>query len=139
MVRVFSLAVVSWFMDSRSAIELHLPAPAARASLLVDGDRRRDVLERRARAVEHDDLVGAGAAWMAADHHIGELRMHLRARHEVGGESMLQLADLRALIEDIDDEGHRRDERGLELLLALAIRADRCDEHAGADVSSRDE
>src|SRR6266478_1003481 len=117
----------------RSAIELHLRAPSGGASFLVDRDGRGDVLESGPRAVEDDDLVDAGAACMPADDHIGELRVHLRARHQAGGEGVLQLADLRALLEDIDDERPRCDERRLELLLALAVRPDRGDEHARGD------
>src|SRR5258705_12306491 len=88
----------------RSAIELHLGAASSAASSLVDGNGRGHVLESRPRAVEDDDLVGAGAACMPADHHIGHLRMHLRARHQTGGGGVLQLADLPPLSENIDYE-----------------------------------
>src|SRR5258705_5179148 len=118
----------------RSAIELHLGAASSGASSLVDGDRRGDGLMRRGRAVESCDLVDVGAPWVAVNNNIGELCLYSRACHQTSGEGMLQLANLGALIEDIDHKRRGCDEAGLELLFALAVRAHRGDEHAGDDV-----
>src|SRR5687768_8524051 len=117
-----------------SRIELHLRAATGGARLLVDDDRCGHILKGRARAVEHGDLVGARATGAAPDDHLGELCVHLLARQEAGVEHMLQLADLRTLLEHVDDQRGGGHERRLELLLAAVVRADRSDEGAGADV-----
>src|SRR6185503_489339 len=141
MVRVLSLAIASAGRRSHVtlAIELHLCAAPDRASVLVDDDCRRDIMQRRPRAVEDGDLVVAGTPGAAADDDIAELRMNLCSREQAGGQDMLQLADLGTLIEDIDDERRRGGEGRLELLLPLAVRADGGNKHAGRDVGRHHE
>ena len=51
------MAISFQVLPERSAIEADLRAAPGRARLLVHGNGRRDVLQRRARAVEHRDLV----------------------------------------------------------------------------------
>src|SRR5262245_36520934 len=88
-----------------SRIELHLCTAPERASLFVDDDGGRDVLQRGTRAVEDRDLVVAGTARLAAGDDVGELRVHLLTRHQPGRQSVLQLPDLGALLEHVDDQG----------------------------------
>src|SRR6267142_3855085 len=92
-------AISLQLMANDSGIERHLHAAAASARVVVDGDRRRDVLQRRPAAVEHDDFVVTRAPRPAPHDHVGELGVHLLARHQAAGERVLQLADLGALLE----------------------------------------
>src|SRR5262245_37670047 len=127
-------AISFQFRASVSGIEPYLrPAPEG-AGVPVDGDRRSNVLQSSPTAIEHRDLVVSCAARPAAADHVGKLGMHPIAREQPGGEGVLQLADLGALLEDVDDQGRGGDEPRLELLLALAVRADRGNESAWQDI-----
>ena len=106
---------------------------------LVHGDGRRDVLQRGPAAVEHGDLVGARPPGAKPGDHVPELRVHLLACQQARGERVLQLADLRALVDDVDHERRARHQRGYDLLLALAVGADGGDERARRDDVAHDE
>src|SRR5262249_13601121 len=80
-----------------SRIELHLRAAARARRPFVQGDRRRAVLKRGARAVEDGDFVVARTARPPPGDDVAELGMDLLARQESRRERVLQLADLRAL------------------------------------------
>src|SRR5881296_1960419 len=81
-----------------SVIERDLRAAPARACLLVDRDRGRDVLQRRPRAVEDGDLVLARASRSPPGDHVAELRVDALPRDQAGGKGVLKLADLGALL-----------------------------------------
>src|SRR5262250_3473769 len=104
-----------------SAIELDFSATAGRARLLVHYDRRRHVLQRGPRAVEHRDLVGPAAPGTSTHDDVGELRVHLLTREKARGQRMLEFADLGTLLEHVDHESRGGDQRGLDLLLPLAV------------------
>src|SRR5919109_3190914 len=93
-----------------SAIEPYLRAAPRRTGGLVDHDRGRDVLQRRAGTVENGDLVIARASRPATGHDVAELGVHRVAREQARGERVLQLADLGALLQDVHDERGRRDQ-----------------------------
>src|SRR5919108_4199768 len=116
-------------------MEHYLDPSAGGSRLLVDGDRRRDVLESRAAAVEDGDFVAPRATRSAPSDDIGELRVHLLAGHESAGERVLQLTDLGALIDDIHDDRGPGDEHRVDLLFPLTIGAHGGDERPGCDVT----
>jgi hypothetical protein len=60
--------------------------------------------------------------------------MHVLPGHQSGRERVLQLTDLRALLEHVDHERRRCDERRLQLLLAPVVSPDGGDEGAGRNV-----
>src|SRR5919201_3109370 len=130
------VAISFHVLANDSVIECHLRAAPGRARLLVDRDRGRDVLQRRARAVEDGDLVIARAARPPPGDHVAELRVDALARDQARGEGVLELADLGALLEDVDHEGGRGHQRRLQLLLAAIVGADGGDERPGPYVGN---
>src|SRR2546426_2897070 len=122
------VAISFHVLANDSVIERDLRAAPARACLLVDRDRGRDVLQRRPRAVEDGDLVLVRASRSPPGDHVAELRVDALPRDQAGGKGVLKLADLGALLEDVHHERGRGDQRRLQLLLAPVVGADGGDE-----------
>src|SRR4030095_5151638 len=122
---------------SGSAIELHLRATSRGAGLLVHDDRRGDVLQRGPGAVEDRDFLATGPTGPAPPDDVDWLGVALLARHQAARQHMVELADLRTLIEHIDDHGGAGHQSRLELLLGRTVRAHRGDEGPGRHIGCR--
>src|SRR5205085_4429954 len=67
-----------------------------------------------------DDLIERGADVLAA--------------HDAGGERVMEIAEVSALLEIVDDDGRGAEERGCDLLFVLVVGTDGGDEDARRDV-----
>src|SRR6266852_3545659 len=81
----------------------------------IDCDGGRDVLQAHAGAVKQGDRARVAASALAAGDDLAQRGVHVLARDGAGGEGMVQVADLRALLQRI--EAH--EPAGLQLRVDL--------------------
>src|SRR5581483_11321045 len=105
-------------------------ADLSRQGLLVDQRGRGDVLQRRSRGIENDDLVGRGAAGLLPGQNLAQLRVHIAARHQAARNGVVQLTHLFALVENIDNQLVSCEQLRVDLLLLRAVGAHGGDEDA---------
>ncbi len=97
----------------------------------IDCDGGRDVLQAHAGAVEQGDRARVAASALAAGQDLAQRGVHVLARHGAGGEGMVQVADLRALLQRIDDHQTAGVQLRVDLRLVGIVGADGRDESAG--------
>ena len=78
---------------------------------------------------------GARPTWPATDHDVCELGVNAVTRQETCRQSVMELTDVGALIEDVHHERGASEQGGLELLLLRVIRSNRGDEGPQRDIA----
>jgi len=101
----------------------------------VNGDSRRGVLQAGTGGIKYDDLVGRFAAGLAPRNNFGQLGVDVGHRHVTRINRMVQLADASGLRCEVGHDLGVREQRGLDLLLGLVVRADGGDKPAGRIIS----
>src|SRR6266850_2168739 len=121
--RIVSFMALLLLMGEREPL-----AFALRERPAIDGDRRGDVLQAGAGRIEDNDFIGTRASALAAGDDLAQLGVHVLARHRSGGDRMVQVADLARLLGEVGHHRGGRQQRRVDLLLVLAVGADRRDE-----------
>ncbi len=120
-------------------IEPYRQAAPGGARFFIDDGGGGHVLQRRAGAVEHEDFLRGGPSGPAPRDQLAEFRMDPPEVHHSRRERVLQLAHAGGLSGEVRDDTGPRQHSRVQLLLALAVGADRRDELAGPDVGLADD
>src|SRR5256885_16032374 len=106
----------------RSRAERYLDTDSRGEGPFVDARRGCYILERRPRAVEHDDFLTRAPARLLARHDFAELGVYLLAGHSARVDRGGQVPTRDCLVEYVHDHGVMSKDRPFDLLLVLVVR-----------------